>query len=140
MKGRLFFSLFLVLMSASAFGDQHSEDLNYAQVVYVKASRGRDGLWRFDTTVRHLDQGWNHYADAWQVVDPADGAMLAERVLLHPHDNEQPFTRSQSNIRIPNATTHVIVRARCNVHGFGGREIVVELKPGKHDFYEVMHR
>ncbi len=64
----------------------------------------------------------------------------AERVLLHLHDNEQPFTRSESRIRIPDTVSRVIVRARCNAHGFGGREIVVELEPGKFDSYEVIHR
>jgi len=139
MKGRLLFPLCLVLLSASVFGEQHNEDLNYAQVVYVKASRNRDGLWRFDVTVRHMDQGWNHYANAWRVVDPDGGKILAERVLLHPHDNEQPFTRSQSNVQIPAGVTQVTLQAKCNVHGFGGREIVVELKPGKHNSYEVTH-
>jgi len=139
MKGRLLFPLCLVFLSASVSGEQHNEDLNYAQAVYVKASRNANGSWRFDATVRHMDQGWNHYANAWRVVDPDSGKILAERVLLHPHDNEQPFTRSQSNVQIPADVTRVIVQAKCNVHGFGGREIVVELKPGMHDAYEVMH-
>jgi hypothetical protein len=46
------------------------------------------------------DAGWEHYADRWQVLD-AGGTVLGERVLLHPHDTEQPFTRSQSGIEIP---------------------------------------
>ncbi len=57
MKGRLLFPLCLVLLSASAFGEQQNEDLNYAQVVNVKASRNRNGLWRFDAAVRHMERG-----------------------------------------------------------------------------------
>ena len=37
--------------------------------------------------------GWEHYANKWDVVGP-DDTILGTRVLLHPHVNEQPFTRS----------------------------------------------
>lgn len=111
-------------------------DLNYAQVVFVQAMQGSNGLWTFSTTVRHNDEGWDHYADAWQVVD-STGNVLAERVLAHPHDNEQPFTRSQSNIEIPPDLTTVVVRAKCNIHGFGGQEVVVDLTAGEGERFEV---
>ncbi len=111
-------------------------DLDYAQVIFVQAAQNSDGRWRFDATVRHNDQGWDHYADAWQVVDLA-GNLLAERILTHPHDTEQPFTRSQSNIDIPADLTQVIVRAKCNVHGFGGQEVLVDLTVTEGDNFEV---
>ena len=44
-------------------------------------------------TVRHNDSGWDHYADVWRVYAP-DGRLFAERILAHPHETEQPFTRS----------------------------------------------
>ena len=59
-------------------------DLDYAQVIFVKATQNSDGRWRFDTTVRHNDQGWDHYADAWQVVDLAGAAVQREQVALQP--------------------------------------------------------
>ena len=46
----------------------------------------------FDVSVRHADSGWDHYANQWDVIAP-DGTVLATRVLYHPHENEQPFTR-----------------------------------------------
>jgi hypothetical protein len=117
----------------------YNPDLNYAQVIFVRATQGSDGRWTFNTTVRHNDEGWDHYADAWQVVDPEDN-LLAERVLAHPHDTEQPFTRSQGNIEIPSELTTVIVRAKCNVHGFGGQEVVVDLTVAEGENFEVMAR
>ena len=42
-------------------------------------------------TVQHADTGWDHYADAWEVLAP-DGTVLGTRTLLHPHTDEQPFT------------------------------------------------
>jgi hypothetical protein len=106
-------------------------------VIFVRATQGSDGLWKFDATVRHNDEGWDHYADAWQVVD-LEGNVLAERVLAHPHDTEQPFTRSQSNIDIPPELTQVIVRAKCNVHGFGGQEVAVDLTVPESENFEVV--
>ena len=49
------------------------------------------------------------------------------RLLLHSHENEQPFTRSQSNIVIPDGVGAVRVRAHDLVDGFGGQEVVVDL-------------
>ena len=112
-------------------------DLDYAQVIFMQATQNSDGRWRFDATVRHNDQGWDHYADAWQVVDLA-GNLLAERILAHPHDTEQPFTRSQSNIDIPAEATQVIVRAKCNVHGFGGQEVLVDLTATGGENFDVV--
>lgn len=112
-------------------------DLDYAQVVFVTATQSRDGTWRFDTTVRHNDQGWENYADAWQVVDLA-GKVLGERILLHPHDDEQPFTRSQSGIAIPEDVTQVIVQAKDNVEGFGGQVVVVDLTQSEGEKFEVV--
>lgn len=115
-------------------------DLDFAQIEYVKATEASNGSWRFDVTVRHNDEGWDHYADAWQVVDPQNGKVLGERILAHPHETEQPFTRSQSGITIPNGLSRVLVRAKCNVHGFGGREVLVDLSQSEGDGYQVEAR
>lgn len=98
-----------------------------ADVVAAKFSRAADGSYRFDVTVRHADAGWEHYADKWQVLGP-DGTVFGERVLLHPHDDEQPFTRSQSGIEIPDGTRTVTVRAHDKRHGWGGAELTIDLE------------
>ncbi len=72
--------------------------------------------WTFSVTLKHADSGWDHYADLWQVLTP-DGDLLGERVLLHPHVNEQPFTRSLSGVAVPDGLDTVIIRARDTVHG-----------------------
>ena len=126
--------------SGDAANSDFNPDLSFAQVKNVKATEVSAGAWRFDVTVRHNDEGWDHYADAWQVIDPDSGEILGERILAHPHDNEQPFTRSQSGIAIPAALTRILVRAKCNVHGFGGREILVDLSQSEGDGYQVQLR
>ena len=95
-----------------------------ADVVGAEAREIGDGVYRFEVTLRHADEGWDHYANAWEVVAP-DGAVLATRVLAHPHVNEQPFTRNLSGVVIPDGIASVRVRARDSVHGHGGREIEV---------------
>ena len=104
-----------------------------ADVEFVKAVQRADGSWTFHVTVRHPDTGWEDYADGWDVVAP-DGTVLKAnesdpftRLLLHPHENEQPFTRSQSGIIIPEGVSQVSVRAHDLVDGFGGREVMVDL-------------
>ena len=126
-----------MLMPAVLLNADYNDSLDYAQVVKVKASEQEKGVWRFDVTLRHHDEGWDHYADAWQVVRPGDGEVLGERILAHPHDHEQPFTRSLSGVSIPEGLHVVVIRAKCNVHGFGGREVRVDLKRRKGDRFEV---
>ena len=93
----------------------------------VAAEAVRDGAdWRFTVTVRHADEGWDHYADAWEVRGP-DGVVYGTRELLHPHVSEQPFTRSLSGVAIPVGVDRVTVRAGDSVHGWGGASVEVAL-------------
>jgi len=95
-----------------------------ADVVDVEVTKQGDHTYRFDVTVRHADEGWEHYADRWDVVGP-DGAVLGARELLHPHVNEQPFTRSLTGVAIPADIAEVTIRAHDSVHGLGGAERTV---------------
>ena len=99
-----------------------------ADVLAVKASQDETGAWRFDVTVRHDDEGWDHYADRWEVLLP-DGTVLTTRILHHPHEDEQPFTRSLSGVRIPEGVESVEIRARDSVHGYGGATVRIPLDP-----------
>ena len=110
--------LFLSALSAKA---------GEADVTGVEVS-GSGNEFRFSVTVKHADTGWDHYADAWEVVGP-DGTIYGKRVLLHPHVDEQPFTRSGS-ATVPEGISQVTVRAHDSVHGYGGREMQVDL-PGR---------
>ncbi len=140
--------LLLLLISVYTYGSggqkglegSFNPDLNFAQIEYVKATESSNGSWRFDVTVRHNDEGWDHYADAWQVVDPQSGKILTVRVLAHPHETEQPFTRSQSGVKVPDDFTRVLVQAKCNVHGVGGSAILVDLSQSEGDEYQVQRR
>lgn len=83
-------------------------------------------LWQVEATVRHADEGWDHYANAFEVLDP-NGKILGVRELLHPHVTEQPFTRSLGRVSIPPGTDFIVVRARDSVHEYGGKEFRIDL-------------
>lgn len=110
--------LVLALCAAPALGGSPT-------VEDVRAARSGDGTWRFDVTVRHADEGWDHYANAFTVHAP-DGTLLGTRTLFHPHVNEQPFTRSLSGVAVPDGVSRVGVRAHDSVHG-AGEMVEVEL-------------
>ncbi len=106
------------LLASPAFADP-------AVIENVSARQSGD-TWRFDVTIRHPDTGWDHYADGWRVLD-MDGNELGMRVLHHPHENEQPFTRSLSGVVVPEGLTQVQIQARCNVDGWNEGTTVVGL-------------
>ena len=97
-----------------------------ADVVGVDLRPEGGGRYTVSATVRHDDTGWDHYADAFEVLAP-DGAVLGTRVLVHPHETEQPFTRSLTGVAIPEGITEITVRAHDKVHGLGGQEVTVSL-------------
>ena len=115
-----------------------------ADVLFVKAQLAGDATWTFLVTVEHPDTGWEDYADGWDVVLP-DGMVVKPdpespftRLLLHPHETEQPFTRSQSGVEIPPGIDQVIVRAHDLVDGFGGKEVIVDLTAESGPDFEVV--
>lgn len=144
--------IYLVLLASFLLGcttsgtptkEDNSLEAN-ADVLFVRAEFKPEGKWTFTVTVQHPDTGWEDYADGWDVllpngtiVKPVPDAQFT-RVLLHPHVNEQPFTRSQDGIAIPSEVTTVTVRAHDLLHGFGGREVVVDLSIKAGPDFEVL--
>jgi len=97
-----------------------------ADVVAVKPTRESGNRWRFDVTVKSNDKGWDYYADAFEVLTP-DGKLLGRRILYHPHETEQPFTRELSGVKIPPDVKSVVVRARHKPRGYDGATLTVRL-------------
>ncbi|MCG6875678.1 MAG: hypothetical protein LJE97_11375 [Betaproteobacteria bacterium] len=97
-----------------------------ADVVAAKVRRTADGTYNFDVTVKSNDRGWDYFADAFEVLTP-EGKVLGTRVLLHPHETEQPFTRDLYGVKIPQGTERVVIRARHKPKGYDGKTLTVEL-------------
>ncbi|AZQ65678.1 hypothetical protein EF888_00140 [Silicimonas algicola] len=109
----------LAFLPAAAFADD-------AVIEGATAAR-TGGTWTFEVTLSHGDTGWDDYADGWRIVT-GDGIELGTRVLLHPHVDEQPFTRSLSGVTIPDGLATVYVEARTTREGWGEARHPVALK------------
>lgn len=112
-------TLVLALLAVPAFADD-------ALVEHVSVSNVGD-RYTFSVTIRHPDTGWDHYVDAWRIKDP-DGNVLGVRDLAHPHVDEQPFTRSLSNVQIPNGVVTVIIDAHDTVDGWSPNSKEITLR------------
>ena len=97
-----------------------------ADILDAKAVRSGDG-WRFTVSIEHADTGWDHYADAWRVVTE-EGDLLGERTLMHPHEGEQPFTRSLDGVKIPKNINIVYIEAHDSVHGWSSQRVKIVLR------------
>lgn len=101
----------------------------YPDVIAVKVqARGAD-TFDFDVTVSSPYDSAQRYADAFRV-SGANGQVYGERMLLHDHAGEQPFTRDLYGVVIPFGVQKVRVQARDRRYGYGGAVVVVAL-PGR---------
>jgi len=100
---------------------------NEVEVVDVKATQASDKTWNFRVTLKHDDEGWDHYANEWQVIAP-DNKILATRTLYHPHVNEQPFTRGTSGVKIPATINTIRIIAKDTVHGLSTKALELNLE------------
>lgn len=106
-----------------------AQDQKYPDVVAAKARPAAADAFDFDVTVSSPYDTAQRYADAFRVMG-RDGAVYGERILLHDHADEQPFTRDLYGVRIPRAVKVVIVQARDKRFGYGGKTVEVVL-PGR---------
>lgn len=109
--------------SASATNDPSTF---FPDVLDAEATQADDGSWTFSVTLSSPYDTPEQYADAWRVVGP-DGTVFGIRELLHDHANEQPFTRSQSGIEIPDGITTVTIEGRDQANGWGGATLDLPL-------------
>ena len=116
-----------------------------ANILLVRAEEREDGTWTFYVTIEHEDTGWEDYADGWDVL-LEDGTVLKPdpespftRLLAHPHVDEQPFIRSQNNIRVPPGVSIIRVRAHELVEGYSGNEVVIDFSVSEGENYQIVN-
>ena len=111
---------FAVLMMVSANAGE-------VKIINATATQQVNDTWSISVTLQHDDTGWDHYANRWDVLD-TDGNLLGSRMLLHPHINEQPFTRSLDSIEIPKSLTEVTIQANDSLHGINNAGFLLKLE------------
>ncbi len=110
--------------NTSSHAEQKFPDVIAAKVVARAAEK-----FDFDVTVSSPYDTPQRYADAFRVTDKA-GKVLGERVLLHDHATEQPFTRDLYGVVIPKNIKLVLVQGRDQKYGWGGKTVELAL-PGR---------
>ena len=88
---------------------------NEADILDVQVSKNSD-TYTFSVKILHEDSGWEHYVNRYEVLDK-EGNLIATRTLWHPHENEQPFTRSLRGVQIKGIDI-VYLRANDSVDGY----------------------
>jgi len=106
-----------------------AESQRYPDVVAVNAQARGENRFDFDVTIPSPYDAPLRYADAYRFVS-VDGVSYGERKLLHDHASEQPFTRDLYGVHVPVGVRAVVVQARDQQHGYGGKAMQVEL-PGQ---------
>ena len=96
-----------------------------ADVVDVAITTNDKNSFTVAVTVQHNDDGWKHYCNRWDILT-MDGKWLDTRVLFHPH-SPAPFTRSLISNKIPANIGEIRIRAHDSVHGYGGKEVTVQV-------------
>lgn len=133
MKRRRFCFLALASVAQVLAGGQalsaESPTQRYPDVVSAKVHQRGSGTFDFDVTVSSPYDTPQRYADAFRVMG-RDGAVFGERKLFHDHSNEQPFTRDLYGVRIPREIRVVVIQARDQLYGYGGKTVEVVL-PGR---------
>jgi hypothetical protein len=101
----------------------------YPDVLSARVRTSGSDVFDFDVTVSSPYDSPTRYADAFRARDKT-GTVFGERILLHDHASEQPFTRDMYTVKIPASVKTVILEARDKAFGYGGKIVEVKL-PGR---------
>jgi hypothetical protein len=82
--------------------------------------------WAFAVTMSSPYDSPARYADGWRVRG-SDGTVYGVHTLTHDHANEQPFTRRQSGVEIPETVDEVTIEGRDLAFGFGGTALTIDV-------------
>lgn len=96
----------------------------YPEVVEAELESSGGGEYALSVTISSPYDSPERYADGWRVVD-GEGEVLGRHELMHDHANEQPFTRTQTGLEIPEGVEEITVEARDSENGYGGETVTV---------------
>lgn len=102
-----------------------SDTQRHPDVVDVTVERTGD-TYTFTVTISSPYDTPDRYADGWRILGP-DGTVYGEHTLAHDHAGEQPFTRTQTGVRIPDGVTEATVEGHDQRYGYGGATVTVPL-------------
>lgn len=92
--------------------------------------------WTVHVTLRHDDEGYDHYVNGWRIVD-AKKNVLASQEIYHPHNKKKSFTDNKSNITIPKDAKIIFLEAQAKPHGWGKQRVRIDMSKVKGDRYQI---
>ncbi len=125
----LFFLFAMALAALVPFRPVYAAEQKFPDVVGVTARASGADSFDFDATISSPYDSPRRYADAFRVMG-RDGRVFGERRLWHDHASEQPFTRDLYGVSIPPGVGVVVVQARDQKYGYGGKTFELAL-PGR---------
>ena len=121
--------LTIAMLGSTSAQSQGSESQKFPDVVSVKVQARAGNHFDFDVTISSPYDTPQRYADGFRVMTTG-GQIYGERKLLHDHADEQPLTRDLYGVSIPERVRAVVVQARDQKFGYGGKSMQVVL-PGR---------
>lgn len=125
----LAFSFLATSLASAVAQSSDGAPQKFPDVIAVKVQPSGANTFNFDITVSSPYDTPQRYADAIRVMGK-DGQVFGERKLLHDHADEQPFTRDLYEVKVPRGVSMVIVQARDQKYGYGGKTVEARL-PGR---------
>jgi hypothetical protein len=115
--------------STSSGAEFDTADADHPDVVAAELRSEGDGTWTLDVTISSEYDSAERYADGWRVLSP-QGDVLGEHELTHDHAGEQPFTRTQTGLEIPEGVSTLTIEGRDTENGYGGGTLEVAVPAG----------
>ena len=101
-------------------------DDRFPDVIGVQLVSSGDRVYDVVVSISSPYDSPQRYADGWRVLDP-QGNVLGTHTLMHDHASEQPFTRTQPGLEIPEGVTRITVEGRDLANGYGGGTLWIDL-------------
>ena len=115
--------------TSSSFGESEESgstaDADFPDVIEAELS-GDGDTYSLEVTMSSEYDTPERYADGWRVLDP-EGNELGTMELGHDHASEQPFTRTQSDLEIPDGVETVTIEGHDLENGYGGATVDVDV-------------
>lgn len=117
---KILLSLFALAIAALSMPAHATDDQKFPDVLQVSIKARSADRFDFDVTMSSPYDTPQRYADAFRIVGPS-GEIYGERILVHDHADEQPFTRELYNVAIPAGVKIVTIQGRDQKSGYGGK-------------------
>jgi hypothetical protein len=104
--------------------DDSDNRQRYPDIKSVEIEKVDESTADLSVTVSSPYDSPERYADGWRVLDQ-DDQVLGEHTLAHDHADEQPFTRTQTGLTVPDGTQELTVQGRDLKNGYGGQTATV---------------